>query len=101
MRIWEVCCWVGRHLKNTAEYKAGKKIGGYTPAQRFFMGYALGWLYSIRPESLAQRLLTDVHAPAKYRVNGPLSDVDAFYQVFQVRPGDKMYIAPADRVHIW
>jgi len=88
-------------FKKTAEFKAGKKIGGFTPAERFFMGYALGWLYSIRPETLAQRLLTDVHAPAKYRVNGPFSDVDAFYETFQVRPGDKMYIAPEDRVRIW
>lgn len=88
-------------FKQTAEYKSGKKINGYNPAQRFFMGYALGWLYSIRPETLAQRLLTDVHAPAKYRVNGPFSDVDAFYEAFDVKPGDKMYIAPKDRVHIW
>jgi len=88
-------------FKKTSAYKSGKKIGGYTPAQRFFMGYALGWLYSIRPETLAQRLLTDVHSPAKYRVNGPFSDVDAFYEAFNVKPGDKMYIAPADRVRIW
>lgn len=88
-------------FKKTKAYQSGKKIGGYTPAQRFFMGYALGWLYSIRPETLAERLLTDVHAPAKYRVNGPFSDVDAFYQAFDVKPGDKMYIAPENRVRIW
>ena len=88
-------------FKKTAAYKSGKKIGGFAPAERFFMGYALGWMYSIRPETLAQRLLTDVHAPAKYRVNGPFSDVDAFYETFNVKPGDKMYIAPKDRVRIW
>lgn len=88
-------------FQRTEEYKSGKKTGGYRPGERFFMGYALGWLYSIRPETLAQRLLTDVHAPAKYRVNGPFSDVDAFYETFDVRPGDKMYIAPEQRVRIW
>ncbi|HTN38278.1 MAG TPA: M13 family metallopeptidase [Arachidicoccus sp.] len=88
-------------FKLTDAYKSGKKIGGFTPGQRFFMGYALGWLYQIRPETLARQLLTDVHAPAKYRVNGPFSDVDAFYEAFNVKPGDKMYIAPEKRVHIW
>ena len=88
-------------FKKTSEYKSGKKISGYTPAQRFFMGYTLGWLYTIRPETLAQRLLTDVHAPAKFRVNGPFADVDAFYEAWDVKPGDKMYIAPENRVRIW
>ncbi|MGF7230069.1 M13 family metallopeptidase [Arachidicoccus sp.] len=85
----------------TQAYKDNKLIGGLNPAQRFFLGYALGWLYKIRPEALAQQLLTDVHAPAKYRVNGPFSDVDAFYKTFDVKPGDKMYIADSARVRIW
>jgi putative endopeptidase len=85
----------------TQAYKDNKLIGGLNPAQRFFLGYALGWLYKIRPEALAQQLLTDVHAPAKYRVNGPFSDVDAFYKTFDVKPGDNMYIADSARVRIW
>lgn len=88
-------------FRKTAAYKSGKKIGGLNPAQRFFLGYALGWLYQTRPESLARQLLVDVHSPAKYRVNGPFSDVDAFYETFQVKPGDKMYIADTNRVRIW
>ncbi|SDZ83237.1 putative endopeptidase [Arachidicoccus rhizosphaerae] len=88
-------------FKKTPEYTSGKKIDGFTPAQRFFMGYALGWLYTIRPEALAQGVLTDVHSPAKFRVNGPFADVDAFYEAWNVKPGDSMYIAPENRVRIW
>lgn len=85
----------------TQTYKDNKLIGGLNPSQRFFLGYALGWLYKTRPEALAQQLLTDVHSPAKYRVNGPFSDVDAFYKTFDVKPSDKMYIADSARVRIW
>lgn len=83
------------------QYKKGEKIAGLNPAQRFFLGYSLGWLYNTRKESLAQQLLTDVHSPAKYRVNGPFSDVDAFYKTFNVKAGDGMYIPDSLRVRIW
>lgn len=83
------------------QYRKGASINGLSPSQRFFMGYALGWLYNIRKESMAKQLLTDVHSPAKYRVNGPFSDVDAFYKVFNVKPGDGMFIADSLRVRIW
>jgi putative endopeptidase len=83
------------------QYRKGEKIAGLDPGQRFFLGYSLGWLYNTRKESLAQQLLTDVHSPAKYRVNGPFSDVDAFYKVFNVKPGDGMYRADSLRVRIW
>jgi putative endopeptidase len=65
------------------------------------MGYSLGWLGSQRNESLKNRLMTDVHSPAKYRVNGPFSDVDQFYTSFGVKPGDKMFVPDSLRVHIW
>jgi putative endopeptidase len=87
--------------KKTAEYKAGKPIAGLQPLQRYFLGYALGWLGHIREEALRNQLLTDVHSPAKYRVNGPFVDVDAFYETFGVRPGDGMYRADSLRVRIW
>ncbi|SEF74826.1 putative endopeptidase [Halpernia humi] len=85
----------------TKQYKEGKKLHGQTPAERFFLGYSLGWLYNIRKESLAQRLLTDVHSPAKYRVNGPFPNVEAFYKTFNIKKGDKMYIPDSLRVKIW
>ena len=88
-------------FKQTDSYKKGEKISGMTPMQRYFLGYALGWLGHTRDEQLRSRLLTDVHSPAKYRVNGPLVDVDEFYTSFNVRPGDKMYRADSLRVKIW
>ena len=83
------------------QYKKGEKIDGLNPSQRFFLGYALGWMYSTRKESLARQLLTDVHSPAKFRVNGPFSDVDAFYKTFNVQQGNAMYISDSSRVKIW
>ena len=88
-------------FKQTAQFKENKIINGLNPSQRFFLGYALGWLYNIRKEKLAQQLMTDVHSPAKYRVNGPFSDVDAFYEAFKVTEQDKMFIKPENRVRIW
>ena len=88
-------------FKKTDEYKAGKKVAGLTPVQRYFLGYALGWQMHVRDESLASQLLTDVHSPAQYRVNGPMADVPAFYDAFQVKPGQKMYRPDSARVKIW
>ena len=87
--------------KKTAEYKENKTVAGLTPMQRYFCGYALGWLGHTREESLRNGLLTDVHSPAKYRVNGPFVDVDEFYTTFNIRPDDKMYRADSLRVKIW
>ena len=88
-------------FKNSDAYKKNEVIDGFTPMQRFFMGYALSWLYEIRPEMLRSHLMTDVHAPAKYRVIGPFSDMDQFYKTYNVKPGDKMFIADSARVRIW
>ena len=88
-------------FKKTKEYKEGKKVAGLTPVQRYFLGYALGWQMHVRDESLASQLLTDVHSPAQYRVNGPMADVPAFYDAFDVKPGQKLYIPDSARVKIW
>ena len=88
-------------FKQTETYKSGKLINGMTPLQRFFQGYALGWMMQIRQEQLASQLMTDVHAPAMYRVNGPMPNVPEFYEAFHVKPGDKMYLADSLRVHLW
>lgn len=88
-------------FQQTDEYKKGEKIGGLTPSQRYFLGYAIGWLESEGKDLLARQLLTDVHSPAKFRVNGPFADVDAFYDVFNVTPSDKMYLPDTARVRIW
>jgi putative endopeptidase len=88
-------------FKMTDTYRKGEKISGYTPLQRYFLGYALGWLYQQRDEELASRLLTDVHSPAKYRVNGPFPNVPEFYEAFNVQPGNKMYLPDSMRVRLW
>jgi len=88
-------------FKKSDAYKKNEIIGGLTSMQRFFMGYALSWLYEIRPELLKNRIMTDVHSPAKDRVNGPFSDIDEFYSTFNVKPGDKMYRTDSLRVKIW
>jgi putative endopeptidase len=88
-------------FEKTDQYKQGKSIGGLTPTQRYFLGYALGWMSQQRDERLRQRLLSDVHAPAKWRVLGPMSNIPEFYKAFDVKPGQPMWRAPQDRVHIW
>lgn len=88
-------------FKKTEQYKKGEKIAGYTPMQRFFLGYALGWLSQEREEQLRTGLLADVHAPAKWRVNGPLSNVPDFYDAFGVKPGQPMWRPENQRVKIW
>jgi putative endopeptidase len=88
-------------FKKTEQYKKGEKIAGLTPMQRYFLGYALGWLGHQREELLRSRLLTDVHSPAKWRVNGPMVDVDEFYTTFNIKPGDPMYRPDSLRVRIW
>ena len=88
-------------FKKTEQYKKGEKIGGLTPVQRYFLGYALGWQVHQRDERLAQAILTDVHSPAQYRINGPFADVPAFYEAFNVQPTDKLYLPDSARVKIW
>jgi putative endopeptidase len=88
-------------FKKTMQYKEGKLIGGFTPEQRYFLGFALSWYGQVRKEALAVRVKSDVHAPNFYRVNGPVVNVDEFYSDFNIKPGDKMYVADSLRVRIW
>ena len=76
-------------------------IDGLTGDQRFFFGWAQIWRRLYRDEELRRRLDTDSHSPSKYRCNGILSNMDAFYSAFDVQPDDAMYIAPEQRVRIW
>jgi putative endopeptidase len=88
-------------FQKTQEAKEGKPIAGLTPNQRYFLGYALSWLGHQRDERTARQILTDVHAPAFLRVNGPVSDIPAFYEAFNVKLGDPMYRPDSLRVNIW
>jgi putative endopeptidase len=81
--------------------KEAQVIDGLTGAQRFFMGYAQVWRSKSREDSLRAQLLSDPHSPGEFRVNGIAPNVDAFYQAFDVKEGDGMYLKPEDRVKIW
>ncbi|WP_394759704.1 M13 family metallopeptidase [Flavobacterium sp.] len=88
-------------FKKTPQYKTNKKIAKLSPDQRYFLAYGYAWMVNIKPEALGQQLLTDVHAPAKFRINGPLSNIPEFYKTFTIKEGSKMFIAEKDRVVIW
>ena len=88
-------------FKKTETYKKNEKTAGLTPMQRYFLGYALGWMYQERKERLASQVMTDVHAPAKERVNGPVVNIPEFYEAFGIKQTDKMYRADSLRVNIW
>jgi putative endopeptidase len=81
--------------------KAAPVIDGFTGDQRFFLGWAQVWRRKYRDEELLKRLVTDPHSPSEFRANGPASNIDAFYDAFGVKAGDRMYRAPAERVKIW
>ena len=85
----------------TPQFKAGKKIDGFTPSQRFFINWAQLWRNNILPESAAQRILTDPHSPGMYRTNATLTNMDSWYAAFNVKAGDKMYKPKDQRTEIW
>lgn len=88
-------------FKMTPQGKDTTRIDGFTPDQRFFLGYAQVWRLKNRDEILRTRINTDPHSPEMFRVNGPSSNFDPFYAAFNVKEGDKMYIKQEDRAHIW
>ena len=76
-------------------------IDGLTGEQRFFSGWAQVWRRKYREPELKRRLANDPHSPSQYRCNGIVSNMDAFYEAFDVKPGAPMYVAPEKRVRIW
>src|SRR5450432_1761087 len=76
-------------------------IDGLTGDQRFFLAYAQVWREKYREGTLREIVMADVHSPSRFRVNGPLPNLDVWYSDFDVTPGEKMYIPPPDRVRIW
>lgn len=81
--------------------KPSPTIDGFTGEQRFFMGWVQAWRAKAREAYLQRQVLADPHAWAEFRANGPLSNIDAFYTAFDVKPGDTLYRPPAERVRIW
>ena len=76
-------------------------VDGLTGDQRFFLSWAQVWRAKIREGQLREYVMSDVHSPPYFRVNGPLPNIDEWYKAFDVHPGDKLYIKPEDRVSIW
>jgi putative endopeptidase len=81
--------------------RASPVIDGLTGAQRFFMGWAQAWRAKAREAYLQRQVLADPHAWAEFRANGPLGNIDAFYEAFDVGPNDRLFRAPEARVKIW
>lgn len=74
---------------------------GFTPAQRFFLAYANVWAGNIRPEEILQRTKSDPHSLGRWRVNGALPQINAWYEAWNVTEESPMYVKPEDRVSIW
>jgi len=89
------------YKKYTAKHGEPPVIDGLTGDQRFFVAFAQVWQTKEREDAERQHILTDPHSPAVYRVNGVVRNVDAWYKAFNVQPGDKLYLPPDQRVHIW
>ena len=81
--------------------KSAPILDGYTGDQRFFLGWAQSWSRKYRDDEMRKRLLTDPHSPSEYRANGVVSNLPQFYAAFDVKPTDKLYVAPGKRVRIW
>jgi putative endopeptidase len=88
-------------FRKTAQERRKESIAGLTPDQRFFLGYALAWMVHERPEVISNQVRSDVHAPAKFRVLGPLANMPEFFAAFRIGPGERMWRAEQDRVKIW
>ncbi len=88
-------------FKKSPQYKNKEKISGYTPEQRYFLAYGYAWMVHAKDEYLNRQIMTDVHSPSQYRVNGPLMNIPEFYKAFNIKPGDKMYQPDSLRVVIW
>jgi endothelin-converting enzyme/putative endopeptidase len=88
------CRYVARHGEPPV-------VDGFTGDQRFFIGYAQSWRSKSREAALREQLASDPHSPEPLRVNGIVRNVDAWYAAFDIQPGDKLYLPPDQRAHIW
>ncbi|MXV44486.1 peptidase M13 [Saccharibacter sp. 17.LH.SD] len=86
---------------NSLHGKDGGVVHGFTGDQRVFLGWAQVWREKDRPDALRRQMLSNEHAPAITRVNMPAHNIDAWYKAFDVKPGEKLYLSPDQRVKIW
>src|SRR5690606_2817125 len=88
-------------FKKTPQGQSNELIDGFTPDQRFFLSWAQVWRMNVRPETAAQLILTDPHSPNEARTIGPLVNMDAWYEAFDIKESDKLFVPKADRVTVW
>lgn len=88
-------------FKKTAQYKNKEIISGLNADKRYFLAYGYAWMVNIKDEALASQIMTDVHAPAQFRINGPLSNIPEFYNAFNIKKGSPMHQSDLLRVVIW
>jgi putative endopeptidase len=88
-------------FKQTKQGRSMTKIDGFTPDQRFFLGFAQVWRFKFSDEAERLSLVTNPHAPVRFRVNGPLTNFTPFYRAFGVREGDRLYKEEKKRVVVW
>ncbi|MET0621734.1 MAG: M13 family metallopeptidase [Pyrinomonadaceae bacterium] len=89
------------YMKSLEGKPRPKPVAGFTPEQRFFLGWAQVWAQNIRPENARQRVATDPHPLGRFRINGPLSNMPQFAEAFQCKAGDAMVRPPDKRCQIW
>ncbi len=85
----------------TKQGQSKELINGYTASQRYFLAYGYAWMVNMTDAAMAKQVMSNEHAPAPFRVIGPLSNVEEFYKAFDVKKGDKMYREDSVRVKIW
>ena len=90
-----------RALQNSMKKKPLKTLDGFTPEQRFFLSWARVWAGNARPEYLEYLITVDPHSPNMARVNAALPEIDAWYDAFKIKKGDKLFIPASKRAHIW
>ncbi len=88
-------------FKKTSQGKSTELTDGFSVDQRYFLSYGYAWMVNRTDASLAKQIMTDVHSPAEFRINGPLSDIDDFYKAFNIKKEDAMYRDVNSRVRIW
>jgi predicted metalloendopeptidase len=86
--------------KTSLNGKPAPVINGFSGDQRFFLAFAQSWASNMRPEILRQIVLTNGHAPSQFRA-ATVRNIDAWYPAFNVKPGQKLYLTPDQRVKIW
>ena len=86
---------------NSLGNKPAPELDGLSGDQRFFLGYAQSWRHKSTDDSIRQQIVSNPHAPVQYRVNGVVRNMDAWYEAFNVKPSDKLFLAPENRVRIW